>query len=173
VPVLEKDPLEVFADIVGSVTILLVPLPVKILLELLNEVLVEVPVAVLLRVVANVGVVVVRLVLLVIDGKLVEVELKPLEVPVLNEVVLFEEVGEKLEVGEELEGVDELEVVVVKVESVAIDRVDDDDPVEEVVVVDELVGAASGSTQLHKLVSSAAVYFLNGDEGLGLVMVLV
>ena len=116
-------------DVVDSDTVLLVPLPVKILLELLNEALLEVPVTVLLMIKVNDGVLVVRLVPLLVA--LVEVVLTPLEVPVLTWVVLNEEV------------LDKLEVVVAKVGSVAIDTLldpdeDDDEPVEDEVLVEEV-----------------------------------
>lgn len=157
-PVLEKDPLEGSVDavvvmfevalavtlaetdikeevlaaddaVVGSDTMLLVPLPVKVLLELLNETVLEVPVVVRLMVEVNDGVVVVRLVPLLLA--MVEVELKPLEVPVLTELVSSEEV------------LDKLEVVVAKVGSVAIDTLidpdeDEEEPVDDEVLVDDV-----------------------------------
>jgi hypothetical protein len=146
---------------------LLVPLPLGAVIELFDEALLVVE--------TNEDVVV----------SVVEVELSPLEVPVLNEVVLLEEVDDKLDVVEVIVG----SVAVEPVTDTDEDE-DEDDPVreldkvglvdDEVVTIEELltvedglVGIALPSTQLQRVVSSGAVYFWNGDEGLDLVWMLV
>jgi hypothetical protein len=163
----------VLADV--DEVMLLVRLPLGAVIELFDEALLVVE--------TNEDVVVVRFVPLLLDTVLIEVELSPLEVPVLSEVVLLEEVDNKLD------------VVVVIVGSVAMEPVTDpdeeeDDPVkeldkvglvdDEVVTIEELltvedglVGIALPSTQSQSVVSSGAVYFWNGDEGLDLVSMLV
>jgi hypothetical protein len=163
----------VLADV--DEVMLLVILPLGAVIELFDEALLVVE--------TNEDVVVVRFVPLLLDTVLIEVELSPLEVPVLSEVVLLEEVDNKLD------------VVVVIVGSVAMEPVTDpdeeeDDPVkeldkvglvdDEVVTIEELltvedglVGIALPSTQSQSVVSSGAVYFWNGDEGLDLVSMLV
>lgn len=163
----------VLADV--DEVMLLVILPLGAVIELFDEALLVVE--------TNDDVVVVRFVPLLLDTVLIEVELSPLEVPVLSEVVLLEEVDNKLD------------VVVVIVGSVAMEPVTDpdeeeDDPVkeldkvglvdDEVVTIEELltvedglVGIALPSTQSQSVVSSGAVYFWNGDEGLDLVSMLV
>lgn len=168
----------VLADV--DEVMLLVILPLGAVIELFDEALLVVE--------TNDDVVVVRFVPLLLDTVLIEVELSPLEVPVLSEVVLSEVVL--------LEEVDnKLDVVVVIVGSVAMEPVTDpdeeeDDPVkeldkvglvdDEVVTIEELltvedglVGIALPSTQSQSVVSSGAVYFWNGDEGLDLVSMLV
>jgi hypothetical protein len=149
---------------------LLVRFPLGAVIELLDEALLVVE--------TNDDVVVP----LILETVLIEVELSPLEVPVLNEVVLLEEVDDKLD------------VIVVTVGSVAVEPVtdpdeDDDDPVkvldkvapvdDEVVTIEELLAVEDGlvgtelpSIQSQSVVSSGAVYFWNGDEVLGLVLVL-
>jgi hypothetical protein len=163
----------VLADV--DEVMLLVILPLGAVIELFDEALLVVE--------TNEDVVVVRFVPLLLDTVLIEVELSPLEVPVLSEVVLLEEVDNKLD------------VVVVIVGSVAMEPVTDpdeeeDDPVKELdkvglvddeavtieellTVEDGLVGIALPSTQSQSVVSSGAVYFWNGDEGLDLVSMLV
>lgn len=108
----------------------IVPLPLEILLVLLDDAVLEVPVALLLIVGINDEVVVVRFVTLVIAVALIEVELKPLELLVLIKVLLFEEAVK-------LEGVD------VIVGSEIVDTLvdpdeDDDDPVNDELLVEEL-----------------------------------
>jgi hypothetical protein len=161
-------------DVEDSEVELLVPLPLGTVIELLKEALLVVEI--------NDEVVVVEFAPLLLDTELVEVELSPLEVPVLIEVVLLEEVDDKLDVVEVIVGS-------MAVEPVTAPDEDDDDPVkvldkvapvdDEVVTIeellaveDELVGTELPSIQSQSVVSSGAVYFWNGDEVLGLVLVL-
>jgi hypothetical protein len=107
-------------DVVGNDVTILVPLA---LTEMLDE-----------AVELNDEVGVVRLVPLKLVTTLVEVELSPLEIPVLSETVLLEDVAGTLDVIDKLDVMDELEEVVATVGSVAVEALTDLDEDEDDIV---------------------------------------